>query len=158
MQCAVCTVFGLVFLLSVPVAAQSIIVEAEGETLAYCEYFHVPLTCEERHKTNEPLPTVGGILELDGESYFVEWMGPAYHMDTGVILQPTGVIKRGLKGQRWLEVYPNQGKIHTMRAWKDADGNRALSVSDTLALDSGSIVMVKDVRLELRVRPVPPEP
>jgi hypothetical protein len=104
----------------------------------------------------EVAPSIGGLLRLDGESYIVEWMGPGYYLDSGVVLQPMGFAKHGLKRQRWLEVYPNQGKLHTSRAWKDVDGNRAVSVSDTLTLD-GSTLMVKDVRFQMRVRPAPPE-
>jgi hypothetical protein len=157
MQRAVCTVFALV-LLSTPLAAQTIILEAEAgvEALVSCQWVHVPISCDQKHIDNVLPPTVGGILQLDGESYIVEWMGPGYHLESGLILQPTGATKRGLRGQRWLEVYPVQGRIHTSRAWKDVDGNRALSASDTLTLRTGPPLGVKDVRLQLRVRPVAP--
>ncbi len=147
-------------LLSMPAAAQTLIVEAEAgaETLGYCDWVHIPLTCSEKHVENELAPTVGGILQLDGERYVVEWMGPGYHLESGLILQPTGATKSRLRGQRWLEVYPVQGRIHTSRAWKDVDGNRTLSRSDTLTFGSGSPLGVKDVRLQLRLRPAREEP
>jgi hypothetical protein len=72
-----------------------------------------------------------------------------------------GATKRGLKGQLWLEVYPaDQTRVHTSRAWKDVDGNgnRALSASDALTLETGPALEIKDVRLQLRVRPAPKAP
>jgi hypothetical protein len=150
----------LCLLVSLPLAAQTLVLEAKAgiEDLVYCDYAHVLATCHERHVSNLLPPTVGGILELDGESHVVEWIGPGYHLESGVILQPMGATQRGLKGQLWLEVYPtDQEKIHTSRAWEDVDGNRALSASDFLTLETGPALEIKDVRLQLRVRPVPRE-
>lgn len=161
MQRAVFAVLALTsLLLSAPAAAQTLIVEAEAgvETLGFCDWVHVSLTCNDRHVENEVAPSVGGILQLDGERYVVEWMGPGYHLESGLILQPTGATKSRLRGQRWLEVYPVQGRIHTSRAWKDVDGNRALSRSDTLTFGTGSPLGVKDVRLQLRLKPAREEP
>ena len=159
MRSVVLTVSALV-LLSAPLAAQTMVLEAESGVveLAYCDYVHVVFTCTERHLENEVGVSAGGTIQLDGEKYIVDWMGPGYHLESGVVVEPLGNAVRGLRGQRWLEVYPNQDKVHASRAWKDVDGNRALSVSDTLALDSGPALRVKDVRLQLRVRPAPPEP
>jgi hypothetical protein len=92
-------------------------------------------------------------LQLSGRSYVLEWMGPGYYLESGVILQALGPTRSGLGGQRWLEVYPHEGRVHTSRSWKDTDGNRALSASDKLELDADRAVTVKDVRLHLRVRP-----
>jgi hypothetical protein len=159
MRRAVCTVFVLILLFSSRLAAQTIVLEAAAgvESLVACNWVHLA-NCEERHIIGELPPTVGGVLELDGERFIVEWMGPGYHFESGLILQPWGAAKRGLRGQRWLEVYPVQGRIHTSQAWKDVDGNRALSRSDTLRFRTGFPLGVMDVRLQLRVRPAPPEP
>lgn len=156
----VLTVLSLVLLFSTPLAAQTIIVEAEAgvETLGPCQWVHVALTCEEKHFSGELAPSVGGVLQLDGEDFIVEWIGPGYHFESGLVLQPAGVTKRGLRGQRWFEVYPVQGRIHVSRAWKDVDGNRALSKSDTLSFRTGAPLGVRDVRLQLRVRPAPVAP
>ena len=54
-----------------------------------------------------------------------------------------------------MEVKPREGRAHASRGWRDADRNRALSTSDTLALDGGPELKIKDVRLHLRVRPAP---
>jgi hypothetical protein len=150
----------LVLLLSPPLAAQTMILEADSgvESLESCSEIHRTLTCEYMHFEGEVAPSVGSTIQLDGRSYILEWMGPGYYLESGVVIQPMGRTKRGLKGQRWLEVYPSEGKVHTSRVWKDRDGNRTLNAADTLALDSGPGLMVKDVRLQLRVRPAPPEP
>lgn len=161
MQRAVGSVFALAVLLASPSEAQTLVLEAEAgiESLFYCQWLHVPATCEYRHISQSVPPAVGEILQLDGKSYYiVEWMGPGYHLESGVILQPTGAVKRGLEGQNWLEIYPDEGKIRTSNAWNDVDGNLALSTSDMLTLDSAPAAMVKDVRFQLRLRPAPPQP
>lgn len=161
MQRAGCTVLALILLLlSTRLAAQTIVLEAEAnvETLGYCQWFHVPATCVEKHFEGELPPSVGEIAQFSGESYLVEWMGPGYHFESGLILQPLGAAKRALRGQMWLEVYPVEGRRYTSRVWKDADGNRALSPSDTLTFRTGAPLGVTDVRLHLRVRPVPLRP
>lgn len=159
MQRTVTAALALTFLVVAPLASQTIVLEAEAgiEALLHCQWLQNQETGQWEHISNEVPPSVGGILQLDQKRYIVEWMGPGYHLESGVILQPTGAEKRGLKGQRWLEVYPDKGRIRTSRDWKDVDGNRALSASDTLALETGPALVVEDVRLQLRVRPAPPE-
>jgi hypothetical protein len=160
MQHTVCTAFALALLLSAPVTAQTLVLEADVGVveLAYCDYTHVILSCTEKHIENEAGVSTGGILLLDGERYIVDWMGPGYYLESGMVIEPLGDAAKGLRGQRWLEVYPQQNRVHTSRAWEDVDGNRALSASDTLALDGAPALRVKDVRLQLRVRPAPPKP
>jgi hypothetical protein len=160
MQRAIQAVIVFAFFLSGPLAAQPIVLEAEAgvEDLAFCGEYHVLATCQWKHVGDPAGISVGATVRFDDGAYFIEWMGPGYHLESGLILQPMGVSKPGLRGQRWLEVYPGQGRIHTSRDWKDVDRNRALSASDTLQLDSGPAVTVADVRLQLRVRPAPPEP
>ncbi|HEV8578630.1 MAG TPA: hypothetical protein VGX68_06050 [Thermoanaerobaculia bacterium] len=161
MRSAICTSFTLAVLFFTALAgAQTLILESEsGTDLAQpCDYFHRPFTCAEVHYEGELSPTVGSSIQLDGRKYLLEWMGPGYYLESGVVLQPLGDTAPGLRGQRWLEIYPHEGRVHTSRAWKDGDENRALSVSDTLALDSDSAVRVIDVRLQLRVKPAPPKP
>lgn len=161
MQRAVCTGFILAILL-IPAAAgaQTLILESEfGTDLpGPCDYFHRPLTCEVIHYEGELAPTVGSSIQLDGRKYILEWMGPGYYLESGVVLQPLGDTTPGLRGQRWLEVYPHEGRTHTSRGWADADRNQALSASDTLALDSDPALRVTDVRLQLRVKPAPAKP
>ena len=144
---------------------QELVLEAEPgvQVLSACDTTHVLLTCIYKHVENELGVSAGGIIQLDGEQFIVVWMGPGYHLESGIVIEPQGDAVKGLRGQRWLEVYPDQGKIHTSLAWKDADGNRSLSASDSLTLDSGPALMVKDVRLQLRVTPAsaraePPSP
>jgi hypothetical protein len=160
MQRPVFSIFPLVLLLSPALAAQTMILEAEPgvENLESCGTVHQTVTCEYLHFEGELAPSVGSTIQLDGRSYILEWMGPGYYLESGVVVQPFGKTVRGLRGQRWLEVYPNEGKMHTSRAWKDLDGNRTLNALDTLSLDSGPALRVKDVRLQMRVRPAPPEP
>jgi len=160
MQHAICNLFVLVLLLSAPLAAQVMVLEAEAgaEVVQPCDYTHVLLTCVEKHVDGILGVSSGGIIQLDGEKYIVDWMGPGYHLESGLVIEPLGETVQGLRGQHWLEVYPNQDKVHTSRAWTDVDGNRALSPSDTLTLDSGPALRVKDVRLQLRVRPAPSAP
>jgi hypothetical protein len=152
------TALALILFLSASVAAQTKIYEAEGESLFACQWVHEPATCDERHIWWETPPSIGGIVELSGERHIIEWMGPGYHFESGLILQSVGLAKPGLRGQRWLEIYPVQGRVHTSRVWKDVDGNLALSPSDTLMFRTGAPLGVTDVRLQLRVRPAPVEP
>jgi hypothetical protein len=133
-------------------AQQPMVLEAEPgvDELAICDTAHNILTCERRHidKVEE------AALTLDGEEYVIEWKGPGYYLENGLVVQPLGTAKTALKGQSWLEVYPRNGRVHTSQVWKDLDADRRLSVSDTLVLDSGREVRIKDVRLQVRVRPV----
>jgi hypothetical protein len=159
MQRAVCTILGLLFI-SASAGAQVLIFESESGTdlAGPCDYLHRPLTCESVHWDGELAASVGSAIQLDGRKYILEWMGPGYYLESGLILQPLGDTARGLKGQRWLEVYPHEGRVHTSRDWKDVDKNRALSAFDTLALDSEPALKVIDVRLQLRVKPAPEKP
>jgi hypothetical protein len=136
--------------------AQQLILETEAgaESLQSCDSLHNLKTCSTIHFSGETALKVGGTLELDGEPYLLEWMGPGYYLESGVILQPLGEDKAGLAGQRWVEVSPKEGRIHTSRTWDDADRNKTLSAEDALTLDFDGPVKVLDVRLHLRVAPV----
>lgn len=155
----VCT---LVLGISSPVvfAAQSEVFEIMdpgAQALAYCQTAHKISNCERVHINEITLTSQGAVLSLDGLSYLVEWTGPGYYLESGVILQPLGETKAGLGGQRWLEVYPEPGKIHTSQAWQDQDGNRVLSVSDTLTLGTRKAARpfkIKDMRLQFRASPL----
>jgi hypothetical protein len=141
-------------LLPAALGAQQMVLEAEPgvDALGACDSVHAIRTCEVFHIQSGEL-NIGASLELGGRSYVLDWMGPGYYLESGVILQALGATRSGLGGQRWLEVYPHEGRVHTSRSWKDTDGNRALSASDKLELDADRAVTVKDVRLHLRVRP-----
>ena len=136
--------------------AQSLVLEAEPgvDNLAVCDSAHRILTCDMYHidKVTEAL------LQLNGEDYVIEWKGPGYYLENGLVVQPLGETKSALKGQRWLEVYPREGRVHTSQVWKDLDADRILDVADTLVLDSGRELRIKDIRLHVRVRPAAPEP
>lgn len=145
-------------LLPTTLQAQSIVLEAEPGVyeLAYCETPHIVSgidTCKHRHVTEV---TDSG-LQLDGEDYVIEWQGPGYYLENGWVVQPFGETKPALKGQRWLEIYPKEGRIHTSQEWKDLDADKNLGVADTLVLESGRELWIKDVRLHVRVRPARPE-
>ena len=160
MKYAVGTVSVLALLLSAPLSGQTIVIEAQAgvEALTPCVPTHVVSTCQTKHPDGVEDASVGSTILLDGEEYLIEWMGPGYHLSSGVILEPLGETAEGLKGQLWLEVYPDEGKTHTSSGWVDLDGNQALSASDRLALDSDPPVIVMDVRLQLRVKPSDPAP
>ena len=133
------------------------ILDPGAQTLAYCQTAHNKTTCEEYHINQITVAPEGPVLDLDGQKYAVEWTGPGYYLESGVILQPLGEAKSGLQRQRWLEVYPEQGRIHVSHGWEDQDGNRVLSVSDTLKLGTRKVskpLKVKDVRLQFRARPL----
>jgi hypothetical protein len=153
---AIVSVLGLA-LLPAAAKAQEMILEAEPgtESLAYCDSLHNTKTCGSVHIETQVALTVGSPVRLDGQDYVVTWMGPGYYLDSGLVVEPTGPLKADLKEQGWVEVKPREGRAHTSRGWKDADRNRALSTSDTLALDDGREVRIKDVRLHLRVKPAP---
>jgi hypothetical protein len=142
-------------LLPTTLQAQSLVLEAEPGVyeLAYCDMAHIASLCEYRHidKVSDTA------LQLDGEDYIIEWKGPGYYLENGLVVQPLGETKAALKGQRWLEVSPRQGRIHTSQEWKDLDTDKNLGVADTLVLESGREVRIKDVRLHVRVRPARPE-
>jgi sorbitol-specific phosphotransferase system component IIA len=136
--------------------AQEITLEtrAGATTALYCEMLHSTL-CAMAHVESTTRLTVGASLQLDGKAYVITWVGPGYYLETGVVLEAQGETATDLKGQRWAETNPHGGTLHVSRAWRDTDQNGALSVNDTLALDDGPEVAVKDVRLHVRVRPVP---
>ena len=130
-------------------------IEPGVTTLAYCDSAHLVGKCNMVHVETATGVTVGGSIRLDGKDYILDWMGPGYYLDSGVILQAEGGAAPRLAGQRWVEIYPERGKAHTSRAWRDADGDRLLSVADALTLEDGKVVQIKDVRLNLRVSPAP---
>jgi len=136
--------------------AQEMILETEaGATaVAYCQMLH-SASCSMVHVETPATLSVGVTLRLDGKDYVILWIGPGYYLETGAVLEAQGEAVADLAGQRWVEVRPREGRAHISRAWKDTDGNRALSVSDTLALDDGPEIRIKDVRLHLRVKPAP---
>jgi hypothetical protein len=153
---AIISVLGLAPLLAAT-QAQEMILEAEPgtESLAYCDSLHNTKTCGNVHIETQVALAVGSVVRLNGQVYVVTWMGPGYYLETGLVVEPTGELKADLKEQSWVEIKPREGRAHTSRGWQDADRNRALSASDTLALDDGPEVRIKDVRLHLRVKPAP---
>lgn len=152
-------VLALVLVFRIPAASpsQQLVLELPPgvTTLAYCDSAHIVNKCSYIHIETADAVTVGGTLQLDGKSYVLDWIGPGYYLDSGVILQAHGKSKARLAGQRWVEVYPERGRVHTSRSWKDVDGNLLLSIADKLTLEDGRVVRIKDVRLNLRVSPVP---
>lgn len=148
---------GILFLLSSAGRAEELVLEAGPgtSTLAYCDYLHNLKTCVSTHVETAVALKVGSTLELDGRVYVITWMGPGYYLEDGAIVEPLGepVAKARLRGQRWTEVKPREGRVRVSRRWRDADRNQVLSSSDTLALDGGPALKVKDVRLHVRVKP-----
>jgi hypothetical protein len=142
------------------VRPHQMVLEAEPgtESLSFCDSLHNTANCNSVHIETQTALTVGVTVQLDGEAWIVDWLGPGYYLETGVVIEPVGQLYADLNGQRWIEVYPDQGKPHTSRGWHDKDGNRALSSADTLALDADPEVKVKDVRLHVRVSPAPETP
>lgn len=137
-------------------AQESMILEAEPgiDEFAICDTAHNVLTCERRHIDK----VEDFALTLDGEEFVIEWKGSGYYLENGLVVQPLGEAKVALKGQSWLEVYPRHGRVHTSQVWKDLDADRLLGVSDTLVFDSGRELRIKDVRLQVRVRPASAPP
>jgi hypothetical protein len=144
-------------LLAGPLRAQEMILEPEDDidALQSCDSLHRMATCETFHYQALTYLGVGGLIKLDDKSYVVTWMGPGYYLDSGVVLQAIGdPASAALAGQQWLEVYPQEGRIHVSQSWNDLDGNGVLSFSDHLLFESGRDFKVRDVRLNLRVEPV----
>ena len=102
--------------------AQEMILEAEPGTdsLAYCDSLHNTKTCGSLHIETQVALSVGATVKLNGELYVVSWMGPGYYLETGLVVEPTGLLKADLKGQSWVEVKPREGRAHTSRGWRDA--------------------------------------
>ncbi|HSF42129.1 MAG TPA: hypothetical protein VLT87_20175 [Thermoanaerobaculia bacterium] len=143
-------------LLAGPLRAQEMILEPEDglDSLQSCNTVHRIATCEFFHYQAITYLGVGGLVKLDDKTYVVTWLGPGYYLESGVVLQALGdPASAALAGQQWLEVYPEEGRIHVSRSWSDLDRNGALSLSDRLLFDSGRELKVRDVRLNLRVKP-----
>lgn len=157
-------VFSLVLLIAflAPAAgrSQQLVLELDPGvvTLSFCDSAHVVGKCSFVHVDPPAVVGLGVMIKLDGQPYVLDWMGPGYHLDSGVILQAQGKARSDLAGQSWVEVYPEPGRVHTSRSWRDTDGDRRLSVKDTLMLEDGKVVQIKDVRLNLRASPADPEP
>jgi len=143
-------------LLAGSLRAQEMILEPEDDldSLKSCDTVHQISTCQSFHYQAITYLGVGGLIKLDDKTYVVTWLGPGYYLDSGVILQAmSGPASTALVGQRWFEVYPEEGRIHVSRSWSDLDRNGALSLADRLLFDSGRELEVWDVRLNLRVKP-----
>lgn len=149
-----------VALLASPLRAQEMILEPEDgiDALANCDTVHRMATCETFHFQTLTYLGVGGLIKLDDKTYAVTWLGPGYYLESGAVLQAMGdPDSPALAGQQWLEVYPEEGRVHVSRSWSDLDRNGVLSLSDRVLFDSGRELKVRDVRLNLRVKPVPAE-
>ena len=118
----------------------------------HCDNLHVVKTCQTMHYQPTTATRVGAIVRLDNTLYVIEWMGPGYYLESGAILHAVGPTAPELAGQQWVEAHPREGTIHISRAWRDLDTDGFLNRSDTLVLDSGRELKVRDVRLNLRVR------
>ena len=145
----------LAFLAPAVARSQQIVLEFDPgvTTLAVCDNPHVVNKCTFVHIDPPDIVGIGVVIKLDGQPYILDWMGPGYHLDSGLILQAQGQARPQLAGQSWVEVYPELGKVHTSRSWRDTDGDSRLSTKDTLVLEDGKVVQIMDVRLNLRVSP-----
>ncbi|HEV7507465.1 MAG TPA: hypothetical protein VGS07_21450 [Thermoanaerobaculia bacterium] len=154
------TLFVSLALLLIPVAsrAQQATFEASpGVTeLSACDMLHNVHTCDSFHIEISSV-AVGTRLTLGGTAYVVEWMGPGYYLESGLVLELLGGTSAGFKNQRWFEVSPHPGRIHISSSWGDGDRNRRLSVADTLTLEDGRASRIRDVRLQVRASPAPPK-
>src|ERR1700709_1460922 len=106
----------LALLLS-PAAARSqqMILELEpgAAGLGTCDTGARCATCDAFHGGVVSAASVGGTLQLNDQPYVIDWLGPGYHLNSGVILELLDETKASLKGQRWVEVYPHEGRVHT---------------------------------------------
>jgi hypothetical protein len=119
----------------------------------HCDMVHNLKTCSAFHFVPPaPVVSAGSVVRLDDTLYLVEWMGPGYYLESGIVLHAAGPALPGLLGQAWEEAYPAEGTIHVSRAWGDRNADGSLNRADTLLLDSGRELKVKDVRLNFRVR------
>lgn len=154
------TLLMTLFLLLIPAVsrAQQTVFEAPPgvSSLTVCDNLHNMLTCDSFH-VEKPSVAVGTKLKLGGTLYLVEWMGPGYYLENGLVLELLGEPSAGLKNQRWFEVYPKQGRIHISSSWQDGDGNRRLSAADILTLEDGRSQRIREVRLHVRASPAPPQ-
>lgn len=147
-----------VSLAAAPLRAQELYLEPENDidSLRECDYVHRIGICETFHYSPVTSIDPGGLVKLDDTLYVITWVGPGYYLESGEVLQPLGgdSISGLLAGQQWVEVYPESGRIHISRSWQDANADGALSRADVLELSTGLRAKVRDVRLNLRVRPV----
>jgi len=136
--------------------AQEITLETRADATAvlYCQNLH-STDCSMVHVENSTTISVGAALQLSGKAYVINWTGPGYYLSNGAVLEALGDVAPQLEGQRWLEIKPHAGLVHVSHGWQDKDVNGALSVADTLTLEDGTEVEVKDVRLHIRAMPVP---
>ncbi|HYO12676.1 MAG TPA: hypothetical protein VE685_05740 [Thermoanaerobaculia bacterium] len=148
----------LVALALSPAYGQELVLEPEDDVdaLQRCDSVHVIKTCETSHYDPVTFSEPGGLVRLDDKLYEITWMGPGYYLSSGEILHPLGgdSLSGLLVGQRWVEIHPEEGRIHVSRSWQDADLDGALSRADSLVFTDGLVRRVRDVRLNLRVRPV----
>lgn len=157
LQCRTLAVSLALLLIPAVSRSQQAIFEAPpGVTsVSACDTLHNTVTCDSFHIEKAPL-FIGIRVTLGGIVYVVDWMGPGYYLESGLVLELLGGTSADLKNQRWLEVYPKQGRIHVSSAWQDGDRNQRLSVADTLTLEDGRALRIRDVRLHVRATPAPP--
>lgn len=150
-------ILSLLLIPAVSGAQQTVFEAPPGvSSLTACDSLHNMLTCDSFH-IEKPAVAVGTKLKLGGTLYLVEWMGPGYYLENGLVLELLGGTSAELKNQRWFEVYPKPGRIHISSSWQDGDGNRRLSIADTLTLEDGRSLRIREVRLHVRASPAPPQ-
>jgi len=141
-----------------PMLAQEMTIEAPSgaQALGVCDHVHVidgSSACAIGHIERKlQIGEATQVVQLDGRDYAVNWTGPGFYLEGGLVIQASGDVE-SINGQQWLEVAPQSGRTHSSSHWNDVDGNGALSLADSIVID-GQTLRVKDVRLQARVSPL----
>ncbi len=124
-----------------------------------CSEWHElwPVMCKSHH-----VDKVGGDgqlracnpIQIDGERFHIDWVGPTFFLDCGKITEPVGdVTAEAMEDptcQTWVEIWPDHGKEYHVDEWSD-NGNGYLDECDKVILSDGSICHIERIGLNMQV-------
>lgn len=94
---------------------------------------------------------------FDRERFHIDWVGPTYFLDCGVIAEPRGDVNPDGGDptcQIWEEIWPNFGKQYHVDGWED-NGNGIVDACDIVFLSDGRACHIQRVGLNIVISPAP---
>ena len=94
---------------------------------------------------------------FDGKRYHIDWVGPTYFLDCGVVAEPSSIEPSedgDPTGEVWHEITPNYCDEHVVIDWED-NGNGVLDECDFVTFDNGDRCHIYQIGLDIIISPAP---